>query len=149
MEYPTEHECKLKFAYFLYKCKGNAFDAMGMFRIKFPWVDDNFAIQYSKLWPVDDIVEQELQRLKVATPTKEEVINYAWERAQKADDNDAPKFLKVLCDAAGFVVKVSTSSKGEGSEDTFDDSTVPPLEPVEPLTITEGVENGELQSEVS
>ncbi len=153
MDHPSEHECKMLYAKYLHKCKGDAFDAMRLFRAKFAWVDDSFAMTYSKLWVVDDIVEAEVERLKAVTPSKEEVANYVWERAQKADDADAAKLVRLTADILGFIVKVSTSGRQEGTEDTFDDGTVPPLEPdtvpAPDADSTEGVTSGELQSEVS
>lgn len=152
MDFPTEHECKLKFAYYLYKAKGNAFEAMKMFRAKFAsWVDDKFEIQYGKLWPFDDIVEEEVARLQAQIPSKETFVNYVWETiddARKAGDFRAVASLgKVFGDTTGYIAKVTNSAKDQGTDDTFDDMSVPGVE-TEPVAIAEGVEDGELQPEV-
>lgn len=149
MDMPTEHECKMKFAAYLHKCKGDAFAAMHLFRSKYTWVDDAFAITYSRIWPIDDEIEAEVVRLKSITPSKEEVANYVWERMQKADDADAAKLGRLAADILGFIVKVNATGKNEGTEDTFDDNSVPGVGTESVPAIAEGVEDGELQSEVS
>lgn len=153
MEFPSEHECKLKFAYYLYKAKGNAFEAMKMLRAKFAWVDDKFEMQYGKLWPFDDVVEDEVAKLQAQVPTKETFVNYLWETiddARKATDYRAVASLsKVFGDTTGYIAKVTSNAKDQGTEDTFDDMSVPGVETEPVPAIAEGVEDGELQPEVS
>lgn len=152
MEHPSEHDCKLRFAYYLHKL-GNALDAMMQLSSEHGWDDTNWILATYKRWQFDPIVEAEVSRLNSIVKTKEQHLNFLWEtmeEAKRAGDYKAfASLAKVFSDTAGFIKKVNDGAKNEGTEDTFDDATVPPLEPIEGATTSGKVENGELQSEVS
>lgn len=143
MDAPSELECKLLFAKLLHKSNGNSFEAMTHLCAYYGWSDPTFQSTYSGMWAVDPIVEDEVKRLSNVVKTREEHLSdIAKARAialQAGDYRAVATMDKNYADIAGFIQKVTGSDKSEGTEDSFDDSSIPPLEPEE--TLVESVES--------
>lgn len=154
VEQPNEHECKLRFAYYMHKL-GNALDAMAQLAQDHGWSEPSFIIATAKRWQLDPIVEEEVERLNSIPPKKNAVSKLLWDKltSRQIEDSDAARVARVLAEIEGWIAKPATAgdSKRNG-EDKLAELAAMIVEPVEETPIEVVVDapakeptNGQLQ----
>jgi hypothetical protein len=146
----------MRFAYYMNKCNSNAYDAMAALMQQYGWNDAYFATTYMK-WQYDPEVEAEITRLSCVVKTKEQHLRDIQEARNKAlldgDYKAVATMDRNFADIAGFIQKVTTSAKNEGTEDNLDELAWAVQEPTLSDTviveaIKEDKEDVSIQSEV-